>query len=136
MRRKSFEKGLEDKSDFDQEMSESIMKRMKKLKNQQPSTPLISIKREPLKNRIPKINIAIGKRPIFIRGGKKRRRKRKRRKRPMIVYPEPEPVIKLQFFNHQLNNFSVKVIINVKEQKGKKKKVQKVPNTNVPKKRK
>lgn len=94
----SFEKGLQDKDDFDDElMSESIgmMKKLKKNKNdkkgQDARSPLISIKHIPLKNRIPKIKIAIGKRPILI-GRQKRRRRRRRRKRPILVHPEPEVI--------------------------------------------
>ena len=98
----SFEKGLQDKDDFDDElMSESIgmIKKLKKNKNdksgQDARSPLISIKHVPFKQRIPKINIAIGKRPILIRRQKKRRqkkRRRRRRKRPILVHPEPEVI--------------------------------------------
>lgn len=95
----SFEEGLQDKDDFDDElMSESIgmMKKLKKNKNdkggQDARSPLMSIERVPFKHRVPKIQIAIGKRPILI-GRKKRRRRRRRRKRPIIVHPEPEVII-------------------------------------------
>lgn len=94
----SFEKGLQDKDDFDDElMSESIgmMNKLKKNKNdkrgQDTRSPLISFKRVPFKHRIPKINIAIGKRPILI-GRQKKRRRRRRRKRPILVHPEPEVI--------------------------------------------
>lgn len=95
----SFEKGLEDKDDFDDElMSETkgMMRKLKKNKNdkngQDTRSPLIGIKHVPFKDRIPKINIAIGKRPILIGRQKKRRRRRRRRKRPIVVHPEPEVI--------------------------------------------